>query len=159
LVHAETVLALPVPSGASLGTGLTVPAVLRQNREVDRLARDLHALELALTVRLLQARTCAVDAKRQDSTLAAISQLIHAGTAVIADVAVDAADGPRFSFDTGGGATAFLASRGAIAGPLIALNEDYLVNGGLPLGLLMDFCATALDKIDLALDQAARAMV
>jgi hypothetical protein len=159
LAHGETLLGMHLALTAQIDTGATVPAILRQNQALDGFARNLLALELALIARLVQARTCAAEAKRQDKRLVLILQLILGGTAVIADVAVSMTQQQATAFDTGGHAPAFLRARGVLFGAALVVTEDYLVHGSLHLGTLMDLSAVALDKIDVFLNEAAEPIV
>ncbi len=155
LAHGEALLGMQLPLTARIETGATVPAILRQNQAIDGFARDLLALELAMTARLLQARKCAADAMREDKRLALVLQLIQGGTAVIADVAASRTSQQPRAFDTGGSAPAFLRERGVTGADLLVVTENYLVHGNLHLGTLMDLSAVALDKIDVFLNEAA----
>jgi hypothetical protein len=153
LAHGEAILALSLPQ--EIETGATVPSILRHNQDVAKLARDLHALELAVLSRLLLARQCASTAVRQDKALSLVMHLIHGGTAVVADIAAGITADAAADDNTGSNAPAFLRSRGVVANADRAISEDYLVQGRLHLGTLMDLCAVALDKVDLFLNDAA----
>jgi hypothetical protein len=139
---------------------LTMPRLVRQNRELAEFLTTVRTLELSLTARLLQARRRAEDMKRQESRLKPLIALFVAGTAPLVDAAKELGDTTVRDFDSGDTASAFLRSRGLIAAdaaglaglPHLAVGEEYLVAGRVRLGTLLDLVATFLDTLDLHYD-------
>lgn len=139
---------------------LSLPHLLRQNREVGTFLTTVRSLELAMTARLLQARKRAEEMKRRESRLRPLIALFVAGTAPLVDAAAELGDTTTRDFDTGDTASAFLRSRGLIARdaaglerlPQLAVTEEYLVAGRIRLGTLLDLVATFLDTLDTLYD-------
>ena len=139
---------------------LTMPRLVRQNRELAEFLGTVRTLELSLIARLLQARKRAEEMKKHESRLRPLISLFVGGTAPLVDAAAELGDTSTRDFDTGDTATAFLRSRGLIARdaaglerlPQLAVGEDYLVAGRIRLGTLLDLVATFLDTLDLLFD-------
>jgi hypothetical protein len=139
---------------------LTMARVQRQNRELAEFLGTVHALELAMTARLIQARKRAEELKRRETRLRPVIGLFVAGTAVLSDAAAELGDTTSQQFTTGNASTAFLRSRGLIARDAaglerltqLAVTEEYLVAGRIRLGTLLDLIATFLDTLDLLYD-------
>jgi hypothetical protein len=139
---------------------LTMPRLVRQNRELAEFLGTVRTLELSLIARLLQARKRAEEMKRRESRLKPLISLFVGGTAPLVDAAAELGDTSTRDFDTGDTATAFLRSRGLIARDAaglerlsqLAVGEDYLVAGRIRLGTLLDLIATFLDTLDLLFD-------
>ena len=121
---------------------LTMPRLVRQNRELAEFLGTVRTLELSLIARLLQARKRAEEMKRRESRLKPLIALFVAGTAPLVDAAAELGDTSTRDFDTGDTATAFLRSRGLIARDAaglerltqLAVGEDYLVAGRIRPG-------------------------
>jgi hypothetical protein len=139
---------------------LTMPRLVRQNREVAEFLSTVRTLELSLTARLLQARRRAEELRKRESRLKPLISLFVAGTAPLADAAAELGDTAAHDFETGDTASAFLRSRGLIARDAaglegltqLAVSEDYQVVGRIRLGTLLDLVATFLDTLDLLFD-------
>ena len=139
---------------------LTMPRLVRQNRELAEFLTTVRTLELSLISRLLQARKRAEEMKRRETRLKPLISLFVAGTAPLVDAAAELGDTSTRDFDTGDTASAFLRSRGLIARDAaglarltqLAVSEDYLVAGRVRLGTLLDLVATFLDTLDLLFD-------
>ena len=94
---------------------LTMPRLVRQNREVAEFVGKVRTLELTMTARLLQARKWAEGLKRRESNLRPLIALFVSGTAPLADAAAELGDTTEQDFMTGDVTTAFLRGRGLIA--------------------------------------------
>ena len=159
LAHGGALLGMGVSTEAGVESGASGRAIIRQNRAVETFIADIRRRELSIVMRLLQARSCADEAARQDRALKPLLALINAGTAVIADAAEamtpDAMGAPC---DTGGSIIAFLASRGLLSPEAAGMtghkslhvDETTLVLGRLPLGELLDMTSAALDAVTTA---------
>jgi hypothetical protein len=138
---------------------LTTSRLERQSKELREFVSSLRTLELAMTSRLLQARTRAMELKRRESGLRPLIALFVAGTAPLVDAAQALGD-PTRDFDTGHTDLSFLRSRALVAPDAASLEyhaeltvtEDYLVMGQIRLGTLLDLVATILDTMDLLFD-------
>lgn len=139
---------------------ITAPRATRQNRELAEFIATVHALELAMTARLLQARKRAEELKAREPRLRPLIALFVAGTGPLAIAAVELGDSGSRDFETGDTQTSFLRSRGLLARDVaglerlkrLAVGEDYLVAARVRLGTLLDLVATFLDTLDLLYD-------
>lgn len=117
---------------------------------------ETRTLEMHLVARTVKARHSAVELGKVDPYLRPVAKLFAAGTAVLASAVEELGDGTATQFDTAGGLTAYLRSRGLLAedapapapGDLLAVTEDFRVVGRLPLGPLLDLVATTLDTLE-----------
>jgi hypothetical protein len=171
LAHGEALAALNVALGADLVTGASVPTLLRQNRKLETVVEDARCLELALALRLVQARRCAVAARQQDPRLKPLLSLFDSGTRAVDDAASDSNRNAREGFASGGAARAYAISRALLAdspvptddaarlGPIeleldrlrpnkTGVGDDFLLFGSIHLGTLMDLISTTLDALD-----------
>ena len=139
---------------ATPGTGGA--ALSRQQAELAASVAGIYKLELGLTARLLQARKRIADLRKTETRFKPYFSLFVGGTAALAD----AADHMNAAADILAQPLTFLKSRGLIAadavrlpeGVTLAVTEDYLIAGTIPLGLLMDMLASFLDGLDLVFD-------
>jgi hypothetical protein len=144
---------------------ITAPRATRQNRELAEFIATVHALELAMTARLLQARKRAEELKAREPRLRPLIALFVAGTGALAAAAAELGDSGSRDFETGDTQTSFLRSRGLLARDVAGLErltrlvvgEDYLVAARVRLGTLLDLVATFLDTLDLLYDVYAEA--
>ncbi|HWB43824.1 MAG TPA: hypothetical protein VG900_00115 [Hyphomicrobiaceae bacterium] len=144
---------------------ITTPRIARLNRELADFIAAVHALELAMTARLLQARKRAEELKTREPRLRPLISLFVAGTGALAAAAAELGDTRSREFETGDTQTSFLRSRGLLARDVaglerltqLAVSEDYLVAGRVRLGTLLDLTATFLDTLDLLYDLYADA--
>ncbi len=128
--------------------------------DVAGFVRDVHALELILIARVLQARKRAEEIKASNGTLRPLISLFVSGTAALVDAAVELGDLSARQFKTGMGPLAFLRGRGLLAPDAaglaaldkLAVTEDYLVAERIRLGTLLDLIAAFLDSLDLAFE-------
>jgi hypothetical protein len=124
-----------------------------QRRFVDR----VRTLELAMAMRVLQARRRAGELRRADSRVTAVARLFIGGTALLADAVADLGDATAVDFQTGDDAIAYLRGRGVIAADAAGLKSldqlivtpQFLIAERIALGPLMDLAATFLDTLEL----------
>ena len=111
---------------------------------------------MSLVARTIKARQSAIELGKIDPYLRPVAKLFAAGTAVLASVVEELGDGTASEFNTAGGLTAYLRSRGILAtdspapteGDLLAVTEHFQVVGRLQLGPLLDLVATTLDTLE-----------
>lgn len=124
---------------------------------IDRFVRRTAELEVALLVRVLQARRRAGEIGRADASLKAAASLFQAQTALLVEL-IEGADRqqPNGLGGTGDG-LAYLRSRGLLApeaaapSPFesIVVTEDLRVGGVVALGALLDLVSALLDLLDV----------
>jgi hypothetical protein len=132
---------------------------MRRTRNLNGFVASVRTLEYAMMARLLQARRRADDLKR-DSRLKPLLAMFVAGTAPLAEAAAELGDTEARGFDSTDATLTFLRSRGLIAADAaglelvdrLAVDEEYLVAGRIPLGSLLDLVATFLDTLDRLYD-------
>jgi hypothetical protein len=141
LRHGETLRDIERPSTTSAFSGQRTGAMLRRNKDEAAVARDAHALELAIVLRLRQARAVLDQVGKSSPSRAALFRLIA--------VATDPLAGLELHLPTGA-AGAFFVSRGLPVGieAPAPMGEHYLIGASIPLGAVMDTVAAALDLID-----------
>ena len=137
------------------------PESVRDLVEVQRRCIDaMRTLEMSLTLRGLQARERADELRRADDRVAAIAKLFIAGTAPLADAALEFGDWTETDFESGDETTEYLRSRGLIApdsAGLVSLDQLVVTTGfrvarRIELGPLLDLAATFLDALELFYD-------
>jgi hypothetical protein len=129
---------------------------LRYTRELDGFLGSLRSLEYAVTARLLQARSRAAELRGEDARLRPFLALLVGGTAELLDAAAELGETEARAFDGADAALTFLRSRGLLAADAaglelvthLAVSDDYLVAGRIPLGTLLDLAATFLETLD-----------
>jgi hypothetical protein len=122
-----------------------------------RFVETVRTLELALAMRVLQARQRAEELRRADPRVAPVAGLFIGGTAALADAAAELGDWTGFDFQTGNEMVSYLRSRGVIArdsAGLIALSDltvtaRFRIGRRIELGPLLDLAATFLDALEL----------
>ena len=147
-------VAIAVPT---LKPGMAMRTIEQKNAELARGVDRVRALELAMTMRLLQARKAAEILKRHDSSLQPVIALFVGGTAQLDDVAATLGDTRSAAFETGNGMLAFLRARCLIPAGASGLDgmtrltvgDAYAVAGAIPLGALMGMIAQFLDTLEL----------
>jgi hypothetical protein len=112
--------------------------------------------ELMLTARLLQARKKAEEVQKVDGAFGPFVRLLVGSTALLADFAAEADRATYEQRVVARDPLTFLRSRGlisdeaagiaALAPP--AVDDDYRVAGGIPLGGLLDMVAAFLDSLE-----------
>jgi hypothetical protein len=141
LRHSEALRDIERPTTTSAFSGQRVGAMLRRNKDEAAVAREAHAMELSIVLRLRQSRSVLDRAKRSLPSRAALFRLIAAATDPLASLE------PQMPT---GAAGAFFVSRGlpVVIDAPTPLGEHYLVGATLPLASVMDSVAAALDLID-----------
>jgi hypothetical protein len=141
LRHGETLRDIERPPTTSAFSGQRTGAMLRRNKDEAAVARDAHALELSIVLRLRQARTVLDQGGKSLPSRAALFRLIAAATDPLAGLEPQLPTGP---------AGAFFVSRGLPVDidASVSLGEDYTIGASIPLGAIMDMVAAALDLID-----------
>ena len=127
---------------------------------VARFVDDLHALELIMIARVLQARRRAEEIKGSAPSLKPLASLFVSGTAALVDAAAELGDLSSRQFVTGNTPMAYLRGRGMLASDAaglatldhLAVTEEFLVAERIRLGALMDLIAAFLDSLDLVFD-------
>jgi hypothetical protein len=143
---------------ATPGTGTA--ALLRQQAELTSFVSGVYALELSLTLRLLQARHRIAELRAMETRFKPYFSAFIGGTASLVDAAEGFSRAGSEAFKIGQSPLAFLISRGLL--PVmtprlphdthICVNADYLIAGEIPLGPLMDMLASFLDGLELAFE-------
>ncbi len=121
-----------------------------------RFADQLRTLEMTIAARALQARARAADLRAADPRYKPLIDLFIAGTAALQDAVAELGDSTVADFHAGNDVVAYLRSRGVIAADAPGLShfgtlrmpETFLVAERIELGLLMDLCATFLDRLE-----------
>lgn len=156
LAAGEDLLGLAVDlDGKPKGDGVAEPW-----EGLGRLVVDARSLEISLISRGLQARNRTRDLvrepDRQDTLIRSLLSLYVSSTAQLAEAAQELADSTFADFDAGIDPLAYLRTRNVIAadaaslrkGGRLAIGEDFLVAGRIPLGPLLDVSARLLDLLD-----------
>ena len=156
LANGEDLLKVHGSSGPPLAT-LGANDIERRCAMPRRFVERVRTLELAMAMRLLQARQRAEELRRADSRVAPVARLFIGGTAALADAVADLGDSTLVDFQTGDDAIAYLRSRGVIAADVAGLKSldqlivtpRFLLAERIALGTLMDLAATFLDTLEL----------
>lgn len=131
--------------------------VVDSARAADRLFADkVRTLEMAVAARALQARARAAEVRAADQRYKPLIDLFIAGTAPLADAVAELGDSTAGDFHAGSDIVSYLRTRGVIAADapglhrygVVAIGEDFLVAERIELGLLMNLCATFLDRLE-----------
>lgn len=117
-------------------------------------------LEMTVAARTLQARARATEVGRADSRFQSLVTLFVSGTISLQEAIAELGDSTATDFQFGCDPVAYLRSRGAIACDAadldrhckLAITEELLIAERIELGMLMDLCATFLDKLDVHYD-------
>lgn len=127
-------------------------AVVADRRFADR----VRTLEVTIAARALQARARAAEVRAADVRYRPLIDLFIGGTAALQDAVDDLGDSTSSDFHAGNDIVIYLRARGVI-GPdapglrhygELAITETFLVAERIELGLLMDLCATFLDRLE-----------
>jgi hypothetical protein len=89
-----------------------------------------------------------------------VALLFVGGTAVLLDAVAECGDMSAVDFDTGDDITAYVLSRGLIGAEAPALadtakieaDDSFLIARRVPLGMLLDLCASFLDALEAEFD-------
>ena len=147
---------------AALTAGDETQAITARHQQISTFARDVRALELGMTARILQARNRAIDVRDVHPRFQPLIGLFIGGTAALADAAAqnDLGDISELALASGPDVLAFFKSRALVGSGAVSLveitdikvSEDTLVVGTIHLGTLMDMIAQFLEALDLAFD-------
>ena len=119
-------------------------------------ADRVRTLEMVVAVRALQARARAAEVRAADPRYKPLIDLFIAGTAPLSDAVAELGNSTSVDFHAGSDVVAYFRARGLIAadapglhrfGPL-QVGEGFLVAERIELGLLMNLCATFLDRLE-----------
>jgi hypothetical protein len=121
-----------------------------------RFADRVRTLEMTIAARTLQARARAADVRAADQRYKPLIDLFIAGTTPLQDAVADLGDSTSADFHAGRDAVSYLRARAVIpadAPGLVrfagtAITEGFLVAERIPLGGLMDLCATFLNRLE-----------
>lgn len=152
LAVGEDLLALVLPPRADLDEAdpETAPEA------IGKFVKRLSELEIALLVRVLQARRRAGEIGRSDAMLKPAASLFQAQTALLVDL-IESTDRQQSGGLGGGGdELAYLRSRGLLAPEAaapspyesIAVSEDFRIGGIVALGTMLDLVSALLDLLD-----------
>jgi hypothetical protein len=152
---------------APLTAGDANTAITQRQQQISSFARQLRALELGMTARLLQARARAIAVRETHPRFALLIGLFIGGTAPLADAAStrQLGDISELALATGPDVLAFLKTRGLVEAATASLSgvdqlkvsDDYLLATHIHLGTLMDMIAQFTESLDLAFDLYAEA--
>jgi hypothetical protein len=140
---------------ATPGTGEA--ALIRQQDELAAFVSTVYALELGITMRLLQARKRIAELRATETRFKPYFSSFVGGTAALVD-AVDVLG--RAADQLGRSPLSFLIARGLLPADAARLPENveltvtdaYRIAGGIPLGDLMDMLASFLDGLELVFE-------
>lgn len=156
LAHCEALQSASILLGASLSTGATGRELLSQHCAVTLFVRELKTRELAIGLRLIQARAVAAATAKNDPACRPLALLVRSGSALLVEAAADT--GRRISHDLADTSDlAYLASRGLVPAMTVALSsaetltldDAFLVFGLTPLSEVIAFLNRALDGLEL----------
>ena len=147
---------------APLTAGDATQAIATRHQQISTFARDVRALELGMTARILQARNRAIDVRDVHPRFQPLIRLFIGGTAPLADAAAqnNLGDVSELALASGSDVLMFLKSRAlsdasssSLAGVShLQITENYLLAASIHLGTLMDMIAQFLGSLDLAFD-------
>lgn len=149
LAAGEDLLALTHKSGAESDP-------VRAAAADRKFADQIRTLEMTVAARALQARARAAEVRAADSRYKSLINLFIGGTAALQDAVDDLGDSTAADFHAGSDVVTYLRSRAVIApdapglrhfGELV-VPETFLVAERIELGLLMNLCATFLDRLE-----------
>jgi hypothetical protein len=123
-------------------------------------ADAIRTLEMIAVARILKSRERAAELAKADQHVKPIAKLFNGGTALLLDAIKELGDPAAHDFDAGDGITSYLRTRGLIAPDIaapdeaqeLALTEEFLIGGRIPLGTLMDLVAMFLDTLEIHYD-------
>jgi hypothetical protein len=123
-------------------------------------ADAIRTLEMIAVARILKSRERAAELAKADQHVKPIAKLFNGGTALLLDAIKELGDPAAHDFDAGDGITSYLRTRGLIAADVaapdeaqeLAVTEEFLIGGRIPLGTLMDLVAMFLDTLEIHYD-------
>jgi hypothetical protein len=116
----------------------------------------VRGLEMAICARVLQVRDRSRDLAKEDPRFKPMASLFSSGTAALWDAVADLGDSTNADFQTGDDVVTYLRSRAMVAADAgtvsrfgrLSPTEAFLVAERIELGVLMDLCATYLDRLE-----------
>lgn len=141
---------------------------IAHNRASQRaVLQNVRTLEQILVARVLKSRERSEEIAKRDPRFATVARLYNAGTAILIEAVSDFGDPAASDFENGGGAVAFLRTRGLLSeetpgpsdGQTFKFRDDFLVAGRIRLGTLLDLVAMYLDTLETHYDLFSNAAV
>ena len=116
----------------------------------------VRALEMSICARVLQIRDRSRDLAKADPRFKPMASLFSGGTAALWDAVADLGDSTNADFQTGDDVVSYLRSRAMVAADAGTVSrfgrlrptETFLIAERIELGVLMDLCATYLDRLE-----------
>jgi hypothetical protein len=116
----------------------------------------VRGLEMSICARVLQIRDRSRELAKEDPRFKPMASLFSSGTAVLWDAVADLGDNTNADFQTGDDVVTYLRSRAMLAADAGTVSrfgrlrptETFLVAERIELGVLMDLCATYLDRLE-----------
>jgi hypothetical protein len=121
---------------------------------------NVRTLEQVLVARVLKSRERSEEIAKRDPRFATVARLYNAGTAILIEAVSDFGDPSSIDFENGGGAVAYLRTRGLLTedapgpsdGQTFKFRDSFLVAGRIRLGTLLDLVAMYLDTLETHFD-------
>jgi len=136
-------------------------AAIASKRAAQRtVLENVRTLEQVLVARVLKSRERSEEIAKRDPRFATVARLYNAGTAILIEAVSDFGDPASIDFENGGGAVAFLRTRGLLTeeapgpadGQTLKFRDNFLVAGRIRLGTLLDLVAMYLDTLETHFD-------
>ena len=136
-------------------------AAIAHKRAAQRaILQNVRSLEQILVARVLKSRERSEEIAKRDPRFATVARLYNAGTAILIEAVSDFGDPTEIDFESGGGAVAFLRTRGLLVedapgpsdGQTFTFRDNFLVAGRIRLGTLLDLVAMYLDTLETHFD-------
>lgn len=136
-------------------------AAIAHSRAAQRtVLQNVRSLEQILVARVLKSRERSEEIAKRDPRFATVARLYNAGTAILIEAVGDFGDPTAVDFENGGGAVAFLRTRGLVLedapgpsdGQTFKFGDNFLVAGRIRLGTLLDLVAMFLDTLEIHFD-------
>ena len=116
----------------------------------------VRALEMSICARVLQIRDRSRDLAKADPRFKPMASLFSSGTAALWDAVADLGDSTNSDFQTGDDVVSYLRTRAMVAADAGTVSrfgrlrptETFLIAERIELGVLMDLCATFLDRLE-----------
>jgi hypothetical protein len=116
----------------------------------------IRGLEMSICARVLQIRDRSRELAKEDPRFKPMASLFSSGTAPLWDAVADLGDSTNADFQTGDDIVTYLRSRAMVAADAgtvsrfgrLSPTENFLVAERIELGILMDLCATYLDRLE-----------
>lgn len=116
----------------------------------------VRGLEMAMCARVLQIRDRSRELAKEDPRFKPMASLFSSGTAALWDAVADLGDSTNADFQTGDDIVTYLRSRAMLAADAgtvsrfgrLTPTENFLIAERIELGVLMDLCASYLDRLE-----------